>query len=277
MASTKTVALITGCSKGGCGFAIAQEFAAKGCVVYATSRRLESMDELKHENIHKFPLDVTKDESVKEVVRAVIEKEGQIDVLYNNAGMSGTAPLIDYSMEEIMQTYDTNVYGILRMCKAVIPHMAARKKGTIVNVGSVTAHIPIPWSGPYCSSKAAVHSITETLQMECTPLKINVMLLAPGGVRSNIVSNQLKRIHIPDDSLWSAYKGPIVKKLELVQENKPTPTDVFARQVVKAVLQPHPPRYLTLAKTSGLYKLLQWLPRGLVLAFLWKKIGENKI
>ena len=113
--------------------------------------------------------------------------------------------------------------------------------------------------------------------MECTPFNIHVVLLAPGGVKSNIVSNQLPRINIPDNTLWSAYKPAILKKLELVQENKPTPADVFSRQVVRAVLKPNPPRYLTLAKTSGLYRVLQWLPRGLVLGFLWKKIGENKI
>ena len=101
--------------------------------------------------------------------------------------------------------------------------------------------------------------------------------LAPGGVKSNIVANQLPRITIPDNTLWSAYKPAILKKLELVQENKPTPADVFSRQVVRAVLKPNPPRYLTLAKTSGLYRVFQWLPRGLVLGFLWKKIGENKI
>ena len=112
------------------------------------------MDGLNHATIHKLELDVTKDESAQAVVHKVIEREGQIDILVNNAGMSNsgtlrallpvskgltptTGPIIDIPMQEIIQTYDTNVFSIIRMAKAVIPYMAKCRRGTIVNIGSI--------------------------------------------------------------------------------------------------------------------------------------------
>ena len=125
------------------------------------------MDALDSEHVHKLELDVTRDESVQAAVKIVIEREGQIDILVNNAGMSNSctsfialgnfldanmprsaAPVIDVSMAEIIQIYDTNVFSVLRMAKAVIPHMAARKSGTIVNIGSIGGEVCVGLSRP---------------------------------------------------------------------------------------------------------------------------------
>ncbi|PIL32478.1 hypothetical protein GSI_05181 [Ganoderma sinense ZZ0214-1] len=272
----KTVVLITGCSKGGIGFALCEAFASKGCVVYATARRLESLEGFSQPNIHRLTLDVTDEQSVKTVVKTIIDQEGQIDVLVNNAGLGNTSPLIDVEMDEIMRIFDTNVFATIRTAKAVIPHMAARKRGTIVNVGSVAGHIPVPWSGVYSATKAALHSLTDTLYMECKPFRIHVVLLAPGAVRSNMIANQAPRVRLPPDSLYGDYFDAVLRRLTMGQANDPLPADVFARTTVDAVLRAGgPPRYMRLGKTSRLYWVYEWLPRGWVLDWFWKWVGEG--
>ncbi|KAH9897829.1 NAD-P-binding protein [Cubamyces lactineus] len=275
MSTSKPVVLVTGCSKGGIGFSLCEEFASRGCIVYATARRLEAMQGFTHPDIHILALDVTSDENVREVVQSVIEREGHLDILVNNAGLGNTGAVIDVDMQEIMRTFDTNVYSVIRMAKAVIPHMAARKSGTIVNVGSIAGEIPIPWGGIYAATKAALHSLSETLYMECKPFNINVVLLAPGGVKSNIAANQAERVQLPAGSLYADYVDSILAKLHMGQRNKPTPTDVFSRQVVDAVLKRPPRRYLTLASMSTTYWILSWFPRTWVLNLFWKRLGEG--
>ncbi|KAI9068708.1 NAD-P-binding protein [Trametes sanguinea] len=277
MSASKTVVFVTGCSKGGIGFALCEEFATRECIVYATARRMEAMEGFTSPNIHTLTLDVTKDESVQSVIETVIEREGQIDVLVNNAGLGHTGPIIDTDMEEIVRVFETNVFSVIRMAKAVIPHMAARKSGTIVNVGSIFGEIPVPWGGLYSSSKAALHTLSDTLYMECKPFNINVVLLVPGGVRSNIVNNQSgpERLKFPENSLYADYVDSILTKLTASQRGNPTPADVFSKQVVGAVLKPNPPRYLTLARMSGVFWLFTWLPRTWILNYFWRIFGER--
>ncbi|KAL7285530.1 hypothetical protein ACG7TL_000634 [Trametes sanguinea] len=260
MSSNKTVVLVTGSSKGGIGFSLCEEFASRGCTVYATARRLEAMEGFSQPNIHTLSLDVTSDESVQKAVETVIEREGAI---------------IDVPMDEIIRMFDTNVYAVIRMAKAVIPHMAARKSGTIVNVGSIAGEIPVPWGGIYGATKAALHSLTETLYMECKPLDIKVVLLAPGGVKSNIANNQAPRFKLPENSLYSAYIDSMLAKLTMSQRGNSMPAEQFSQQVVSAVLKPQPPRYMTLASMSGMYKVLKWLPRTWVLNMFWRRLGEG--
>ena len=134
---------------------------------------------------------------------------------------------------------------------------------------------PVPWSGIYSSTKAAVHSITDVLYMECTPLNINVLLVSPGGVKSNIAKNQAERVGLPPDSLYKDYMDAIIKKLNLSQASNPMPTSEFAGKVASAALQPRPPRYMTLGTMSTMYCIMSWFPRGWVLRWTWKRMGEN--
>ena len=198
-------------------------------------------------------------------------------------------------MEEIARIFDTNVFAAIRTTKIVIPHMAARKRGTVVNVGSVAGIMcvlglmflppfpflsrdsgrPSPWGGIYAASKAALHSLTDSLYMECKPLNINVVLLAPGAVKSNIATNQAPHINVPADSLYKGYYDHILERLARVQENNPMPTEVYAQKTVNAVLQTRPPRYMSLGKMTGWAKVFSWLPRGWVLNMIWNTLGEG--
>jgi len=135
------VVLVTGCSTGGIGYSLCEEFARQGCKVYATSRKIETIADFGDRTIEKMCLDVTSDESVRNVLSQVVEREGKIDVVVNNAGVIAPGPLAEQTMEDIKQTFDTNTFSILRVCKAVVPIMAERRSGTIVNIGSIVGEM----------------------------------------------------------------------------------------------------------------------------------------
>ncbi|KZT08552.1 NAD(P)-binding protein [Laetiporus sulphureus 93-53] len=269
MSNSASIVLVTGCSEGGIGFFLCEEFAAQGCKVYATARRVEAMESLKHESIERLKLDVTDGANVEEVVKAVLDREGRIDVLFNNAGIPCHGPLVDIPIERFTEVFDTNATSVMRMVKAVFPSMAARKSGKIVNVGSIVGDVPTPWSGAYSASKAALKSISETLYMECAPFGVSVTHIAPGGVKSHVADNSLARLSIPPDSLYAGWLDKIIARINASKSPKSMATDEFARRVVKTVLSPKPPQYMTLGENAWLFRFFGWLPRTLALAIMW--------
>ncbi|KAL5494967.1 AYR1 [Sanghuangporus weigelae] len=274
--STKNVVLITGCSKGGIGYHLCEEFAKRGCIVYATARNLDSMDGLEHPSIRRLQLEVTSDESVQGAVDDVIAEEGRIDVLVNNAGGICIGPVVEVPMEEVKRTFDVNVYGALRTARTVVPHMAARKKGIIVNIGSVSGEVPTPWNGIYCASKAALHSLTSVLQMECQPLGISVVLVAPGSIKSNLADNQAKRFNLPPTSLYQSFLQQMHRRMYTSQGRGSMPTSAFAKTVVERVMsRAGPPSYILLGGHTLTIRFLRWLPRGLVLWLVWRAFSAK--
>ncbi|CAE6541203.1 unnamed protein product [Rhizoctonia solani] len=143
------IVLITGCSFGGIGHALCEAFAAQGCIVYATSRRLESMSTLTHPSIRCLEMDVTSDDSVKNGVEQVIHEAGRVDFAIANAGIPCYGPVLDLSIEDAKATMDTNVLGVLRLAQAVLPHMASRQQGTFMTLGSVSGYSAVPWGGAF--------------------------------------------------------------------------------------------------------------------------------
>jgi len=271
--SAAKVVLVTGCSKGGIGFCLCEEFAEKGCIVYATARKLASMEEFTNERIRKLTLDVTSDDDVQRAIDKIVAAEGHIDIVVNNAGVICVGPVIDIPVEQVKNTFDANVFGALRTARAAIPHMAKRGSGVIVNVGSIVGDIPTPWNGIYCASKAALHSITEVLQMECKPLNISVVLLAPGSVKSNLANNHSKLFSLPENTLYGDYLNQIIRRMHISQGSGSMPTDEFARKTVGKILSKKPPRYLRLGGNTSLFAILTWLPRGLVLWLVWRSFS----
>ncbi|KAG6862162.1 hypothetical protein C0995_004244 [Termitomyces sp. Mi166 len=135
------VVLVTGCSTGGIGFALCHEFARQGCKVYATSRKVETIGEFSYPSVEKLGLDVTDDAGVESVVKHIIETEGKIDIVVNNAGYFSAGPLIDQTIEDVKTNFDTNTFAVLRVARAVIPFMAKRRSGVIVNIGSIVGEM----------------------------------------------------------------------------------------------------------------------------------------
>ncbi|EGN94610.1 hypothetical protein SERLA73DRAFT_188587 [Serpula lacrymans var. lacrymans S7.3] len=268
------VVLVTGCSKGGIGFNLCERFAGQGCIVYATARRLETMDDFSDPTIHKLVLDVTNESNIQDVVKTILDDTGRIDVLVNNAGGISIGPLLDVSMDQARKTFEVNTYAPLQVAKAVLPSMVERRSGLVVNIGSVVGEIPTPWNGLYCASKAALHSISDVLAMECGPFNVKVMLVAPGGVKSNISSNQAATYNMPLDSLYKPYIDKIIARMNISQSKGALDTDEFAKTVVSKILSPSPPTYYSLGKNTVRISFLKWLPRALALWLTWRSIGK---
>lgn len=259
----KPVVFITGCSQGGIGHALAHEFAANNCLVVPTSRSATTMSDFQHDPGRFFPqeLDVLSDDSVRGAVANVLDKFGRVDVLVNNAGVLCVGPLAEIPLSSIQRTFDTNVYGSMRTIQAVVPHMAARKKGKIVNIGSVTTMAPTPWSGVYTASKAALEKLTDTMRLELKPFGINVTYVAPGAIKSNIAdSATLSYDRMPEWKLYKPFEGSIRERITFSQTIKPTPAKEFAEKVVAEVLKKNPPAWYSYGNYSTVTRILYYLP-----------------
>ncbi|KAI0066437.1 oxidoreductase [Artomyces pyxidatus] len=264
------VVLVTGCSAGGIGFELCEAFAQQGCRVYATARKVEKMAGFKHQDIQRLALDVNSDASVHEVISTIIDREGRIDIVVNNAGIAAHGPILEVPFDIVRDAFETNVYSVLRVARAVVPHMAARKQGLLVTIGSISGETPIPWAGIYGASKAAVHSITEILSMECRPFNIDVMLVSPGGIKSHIADNYTTRFTLPENTLYKDYIEGILRRLNTSQDGG-LATEVFAERVVAKALLAKPPSYYTLGKSAMTFAFFKWLPRSWVLNALWRR------
>uniref|UniRef100_A0A2P2IMT7 NADPH-dependent 1-acyldihydroxyacetone phosphate reductase-like n=2 Tax=Rhizophora mucronata TaxID=61149 RepID=A0A2P2IMT7_RHIMU len=258
----KQVVLITGCSEGGIGHALAREFAANDCLVVPTSRSLKSMRDLEHDpRFYLQELDVLSEESVRRVTSSVLEKYGRVDVLVNNAGVQCIGPLAEIPLSAMQHTFNTNLFGSIRLFQAVVPHMASRRKGKIVNVGSVSAVVPSPWSGVYSATKAALHTLTDTLRLELKPLGIDVITVAPGAVKSNIGNSAAATYsQMPEWKLFKPYEAEIRKRANFSQESRPTPTEIFAKNTVAAILKNNPPAWFSYGQYSTIASIMYHLP-----------------
>ncbi|CAE6496465.1 unnamed protein product [Rhizoctonia solani] len=269
------VVLITGSSHGGIGYSLCEAFAAKGCTVYASARRLEAISSLTHPSIRPLIMDVTSDTSVHKAVEQIIEEAGRVDIVVANAGVPCHGPVLDVPIDSAKQALDTNVLGVLRLAQAVFPYMASRKRGTFITIGSVMGYNSSPWAGMYAATKAAAHAITETLQMEAKALSpdIRVMLVVTGGVKSNIANNS--QFTLPPTSLFQAYLHNIITRIQSSQTGPSMPTADYAKGVVNAALRKGgAPRVLEIGAHTSLFKVFKWLPRGLVMWILWRKFGK---
>ncbi|KAJ0039526.1 hypothetical protein Pint_26690 [Pistacia integerrima] len=262
MEDQKQIVLITGCSQGGIGHALAHEFASKGCIVVASSRSKRTMADL--ENDSRFfvqELDVVSDESVENVVANVIEKFGRIDILVNNAGVLCFGPLAELPLSAIQNAFDVNVFGAMRMIQAVVPHMAARKKGKIVNIGSIGAVSPAPWTSVYCASKSSLHSLTDTLRSELHPFGIHVTLVAPGAIKSNIANVAAGNYsRMPELKLYKPFENIIKERAYFKEPPNATPTEIFARKTVAVLFKDKPPAWFSFGKYSTLVEIYSYMP-----------------
>ncbi|KAM7517753.1 hypothetical protein LguiB_016715 [Lonicera macranthoides] len=270
----KQVVLITGCSTGGIGHALAIAFAAANCLVVATARSLSSMSDLSQDPSRFFlqELDVLSDQSVQRVLSIVIEKFGRIDIVVNNAGVQCIGPLAEIPLSAIEQTFNTNVYGYelgsmdtdtgtMRLIQAVVPHMASRKKGKIVNMGSVTVLGPGPWAGVYTASKAALHALSDTLRLELRPFEIDVINVVPGAVKSNIGNSAVANYsRMPEWKLYKRFEEVIRARANFSQGPRSISSEEFAKETVTAILKKNPPAWFSIGPYSTIMAIVYHLP-----------------
>jgi len=269
------VVLITGCSSG-IGRSCAESLAANGHIVYATARREDSVDELRGWagdcDGHAFAdrLDVTQPQTIEAVITRVIAEQGRIDVLVNNAGFGQPGAIEDVTRDRWQAQFDTNVFGLLDVTRAVLPHMRARRSGRIVNISSVVAHIVLPLMGAYGASKHAVDAINTALRMELKPWSIGVVTVEPGPIRTDFRANVERsrpRGIEPEDSAYRQHYRAMELRWKERFENAGVPVERVASAVRRAVEARRPK---TRYRVTG---VAHWAPA--LCALLGDRLSDN--
>lgn len=253
--------LITGCSTG-IGRALAEEFHARGHTVYATARRIETLDALKARGIRVAALDVNDASSLSALVQRLQADAVTVDILVNNAGYGAMGPLAEFPLEDLRQQFETNVFAVLAVTQALLPGMLQGRAGRVVNIGSVSGVLVTPFSGAYCATKSAVHALSDALRMELAPFGIRVITVQPGGIQSQFGATASRGVAERREglSLYAPVADAIAARANASQQDA-TPVTDFARQMVDAVLAENPPAVVRLGHGSRMMPLLRrWLP-----------------
>lgn len=228
------VVLITGGSSG-IGKAIGEYLTAKGFTVYGTSRNPENYSN------SKFPLiflDVRDSAAITAAVQEVINKEGRLDVLVNNAGVGITGPLEEIPASEIKNNFETNLFGPIELMKAVLPQMRKQGSGLIINITSIAGYMGLPYRSVYSASKGALELITEGLRMEVKQFGIHITNIAPGDFATNIAAG---RYHAPLVQ-GSAYHKAYDATLDMMNTHVDSGSNPqqMAEAVYKVIQAPNP-------------------------------------
>ncbi|KAI1779537.1 putative short-chain dehydrogenase/reductase [Hypoxylon cercidicola] len=267
--------LITGCSEGGIGAALAAEFQSQGCQVFATARDVTKMQSLAKLGVETLALDVTSDASIASTF-ATVQKAtgGSLDYLINNAGVHHVMPFADAKVDDFRRVIETNVVGLLAVTHAFLP-LLIRARGVVANVGSVTEVFYTPYQVAYNASKAAVHAVSRTLRVELAPLGVRVVTLVTGCVRTKLFDNAPSQV--PEDSLYRAAAGNVEKR-EFLKEARWVEPDVFARQVAGDLLRPKPKLNIWRGGMSTVAWFLSWFGwEGMLDSAMMKECGLDKV
>jgi NAD(P)-dependent dehydrogenase (short-subunit alcohol dehydrogenase family) len=239
--TTGKVALVTGASSG-IGEATARQLAAAGYTVYAAARRIERMQELTEVGIHPLAMDVTDDTSLQAGVQTILEEQGRIDVLVNNAGYGSYGALEDVPIEEARAQMDVNVFGAARLTQLVLPTMRAQRSGTIVNITSMGGKITTPLGAWYHATKFALEALSDCLRMEVAPFGINVVVIEPGGIRTEWSGIAADKVRAVSSSGPYAPQGNAVAN-SLTSESthrRSSPPELIGKTITSAVTARRP-------------------------------------
>jgi NAD(P)-dependent dehydrogenase (short-subunit alcohol dehydrogenase family) len=255
----KKTALVTGASSG-IGEATAERLATAGYSVYGTSRRAAGAG---RRSFEMLTLDVTSDASVEAAVGEVMRREGRIDLLVNNAGF-GVAPAgaEESSIEQAHAIFETNFFGLIRMTRAVVPHMRRQGSGRIINIGSVLGLLPMPYGALYAATKHAVEGYSESLDHELRTKGIRVAVVEPAYTKTQFDTNLLE----PDSRLdeYREIRAAVSKLIKEVVASGDEP-GIVADVVLKAASAEHPKlRYAAGRLASRLGWLRRFAPARLV-------------
>ena len=223
------VALITGASSG-IGKSTADFLSNKNYTVYGTGRNPKNSE---NDSFSLISLDVTKLDSIQKAVDYIINKEGRIDVLVNNAGMGITGSIEDTPTDEMRKVFDTNFFGAIDVMKAVLPHMRKQQSGTIINITSITGYLALPYRGVYSATKGALGLVTEAIRMEAKEFGIKMATIAPGEVATNIAAGRYYTPILEN----SAYKEKYQINLNLMNDHVDSGLDPVkvAQQIYKII------------------------------------------
>jgi NAD(P)-dependent dehydrogenase (short-subunit alcohol dehydrogenase family) len=266
MADASKAVLITGCSTG-IGRATAERLAGRGHTVYATARRPESIADLEAKGCRTLALDVTDEESMRAAVAAVEEAEGAIGALVNNAGYSQSGAIEDVSMESVRRQFETNVFGLLRMCQLVLPGMRREGSGRIVNISSMGGKLVFPGGGIYHATKHAVEALSDALRFEVRGFGIGVSIVEPGLIKTEFGTAAGRSIDegTTKDGPYADFNREVAEKTLGAYEGSMSRLaagpDAVAKVVERAITSRRPkPRYMVTAGARVLLATRRALP-----------------
>lgn len=232
---SKKVVFITGASSG-IGKSIAEYLQDKNYIVYGTSRNPERYPQSR---IKLVALDVLDIVSIQNAIKSVVDTEGKIDILINNAGAGITGPIEEIPTQEILKNFQTNLFGPIEVIKAVLPSMRAHKSGLIINITSIAGYMGLPYRGVYSASKGALELITEALRMEVKQFGITLTNVAPGDFATNIAQGRYHAPLIEGSDYYSAYS----KTLDLMNEHVDSGSDPLEMaQAIYTIIEQQSPK-----------------------------------
>lgn len=196
MSSSVGAVLVTGCSSG-IGEATAALLARQGHTVYATARHLPSLAGLEAAGCRILTLDVADEDSMRAAVDTVVSETGAVGALVNNAGYSQSGALETLALDDVRRQFETNVFGLLRMCQLVLPSMRQRGEGRIVNVSSMGANFTFPGGGAYHATKYAVEALSDALRFEVAGFGVGVTVVQPGIIRTSFSERAVSEVPKP--------------------------------------------------------------------------------
>jgi NAD(P)-dependent dehydrogenase (short-subunit alcohol dehydrogenase family) len=199
------VVLVTGASSG-IGKACATWLSGQGFRVYGTSRR-PSLTAAP--NLTMLTADVNRDDSVEQAVRCILDREGRLDVVINNAGMGIAGPLENTTTEQAKAQFEVNFFAALRVCRAALPAMRSQRQGYIINIGSIGGVLAIPYQSMYSASKFALEGMSEALRMEVRNFGIHVVLIEPGDFKTDLTQN--RTVLQVGDAYRSSFQSALAK------------------------------------------------------------------
>ena len=240
----KKVVLITGVSSG-IGLDLAKLFIKNNFIVYGASRNDFAMENLNH-----IKCDVSSLNQCKNAIEKIIEKEGKLDILINNAGIGTSGSVENTSEEDAKKIFDVNFFGTFFMCKYALPNLR-QTKGRIVNVSSVASKFFIPFQGFYSATKASVDAISAAMRAETKPFKVKVTNVRPGDTKTSFTKNRIKQ----DDGVYNERYTSSISKMERDEQNGMSSRYV-AKKIFKVATKKRPPKTLTIGVS---YKFLLFL------------------
>ena len=256
------VILITGASSG-IGYEAALMLATQGHRVYAAARRIERMEQLREAGIIPVRLDVTDEDSIVACVKAIVDAEGRIDVLVNNAGYGYLGSIENVPMEEARRQLEVNLFGLARLTQLVLPHMRENHFGRIINTSSIAGKCVVLYGGWYNVSKFAVEAFSDALRIETKAFGIDVCIIEPGGIKTDwgiIAADNLER-----SSTGTAYEKPALNMAAMLRMaysgNLMSSPRVVAKAISRAVNARRPrTRYRTGAGSTAMIVMHALLP-----------------
>ncbi|KAL8639008.1 MAG: hypothetical protein Q9226_008933 [Calogaya cf. arnoldii] len=272
----KQTVLITGCSDGGLGAALAIAFHEAGLHVYATARNPSKMEQLAALGIETLSLDVQSEASIA----ACVDGLSGLDILVNNAGAQYTMPVVDIPIAEAKKLFDINVWSHISVTQAFLPLLLRSSHGMIVNQTSVGAVITVPFQATYNASKAALAMLSDSLRLELAPFGIVVVDLRTGLVKTNIIKNmnQSKQPSLPQGSIYEPAREIVEKALRSEGfDNQGMLAEKWAKLVVQDLLKQKPPPVIWRGESAWLTRIASILPFGMFDGMVKKMTGLDMV